>query len=101
MRENLQQIIYMVWHDPAAVVGFLLIGIFAVLFIHLQLKMIKAGYKTSYNFIGKPFAAVGWDTPARYLKVCANHGWSPWPAYLLAPCLLLGIAALVFGLFRL
>ncbi len=101
MREMLSPIAYMARHDPAAIVGLLLIGAFAVLFIQIQLKMIRAGYKTSYTFIGKPLAANGWDTPAQYLKVCAKHGWSPWPVYLLAPCILLGVAALIFGLFRL
>jgi hypothetical protein len=101
MREMLSPIAYMARHDPAVVVGFILIGMFAVLFIHIQLKMIRAGYKTSYTFIGKASAKNGWDSPAQYLKVCAKHGWSPWPVYVLAPCALLGISLLVFGLFRL
>jgi MFS superfamily sulfate permease-like transporter len=37
----------------------------------------------------------------QYLKVRSRHGWSPWPAYLLWPCLLAGVFSLVFGLFRL
>lgn len=98
MREILSPIGYIARHDPVAVVGLLLIGCAGVLFFHIQLKMIRAGYKTSY---GKPLTAQGWDTPGQYLKVCEKHGWSPWPVYLLAPCTLLGAAALVFGLFRL
>jgi hypothetical protein len=101
MRENLEQVVHMARHDPAAIVGFLLIGVFGVLFIHIQRKMIRAGYKTSFTSTRILFVARGWDTPGQYLKVCERHGWSPWPAYLLAPCILLGIASLVFGLFHL
>jgi hypothetical protein len=98
---NFQQILYMVQHDPAVIAGLLLIGSAAVLFIHIQLKMIRAGYKTSYGFFGKPLSANGWDTPVRYLKVRAKHGWSPWPVYLLGPCVVLGIVVFVLGLLRL
>jgi hypothetical protein len=88
----LSPIAYMARHDPAAIVGLLLIAGAGVLFFRIQLKLIRAGY---------PMRANGWETPTHYLKVRAKHGWSPWPAYLLVPCFLLGIAALVFGLFRL
>ncbi len=98
---SFQQIAYMAKHDPAVIVGLLLIGGAGVLFIHIQLKMIKAGYKTSYAFFGKALSANGWDTPLRYLKVRGQHRWSPWPVYLLGPCLALGILLLVLGLFRL
>jgi hypothetical protein len=101
VQTEIQAISYMARHDPAAIAGFLLIGSASVLFIHIQLKMIRAGYKTSYSFFGKLIVENGWDTPAKYMKVRANHGWSPWPVYLVFPCLLLGIGLLVFGLFRL
>jgi hypothetical protein len=102
MQENdFKPIMYMAQHDPAVIAGLLLIGSAAVLFIHIQLKMIRAGYKTSYTFFQKPLGANGWDTPGQYLKVRGKHGWSPWPAYLLGPCVVLGIAIFVLGLFRL
>jgi len=96
MRGNLHQALYLVKHDPVAVAGFLLIGGFAVLWFHIQLKMVRAGYKTSGQVL-----LFGWDTPMQYLKVRSRHDWSPWPAYLLWPCLLAGVIGLVFGLFRL
>jgi hypothetical protein len=95
MPGNLHQISYMVRRDPIAVAGFLLIGTAGFLFIHLQLKMTRAGYKTYL------WSAKKWETPTEYLRVRARHGWSPWPVYLFGPCLLLGVAALIFGLFRL
>jgi hypothetical protein len=98
---NFQSIVYMAQHDPAVIAGLLLIGGAGVLFIHIQLKMIRAGYKTSYAFFGKPLSMNGWDMPVQYLKLRAKHDWSPWPAYLLVPCVVLGIVVLVFGLFRL
>ena len=102
MQNELQAMSYLARHDPAAIGGLFLIGCSSALFIHIQLKMIRAGYKTSYTFFGlKPFRANGWDTPAQYLKIRSKHSWSPWPAYLLFPCTIIGIGLLVFGLFHL
>jgi hypothetical protein len=101
MDDNLRMFLYMAKHDPAVVAGLLLVGCSSALFFHIQLKMIRAGYKTSYSFFGQPFGRKGWDTPAQYLKVRMKHDWSPWPAYLVFPCVFVGIGLLVFGLFRL
>ena len=101
MQNEIQAVSYLAKHDPAVVGGLLLIGTSSVLFIHIQLKMIRAGYKTSYSFFGRPFSLNGWDTPAHYLKVHSKHDWSPWPVYLVFPSMLAGIGLLVFGLFRL
>jgi hypothetical protein len=102
MPENdFKPIVYMAHHDPAVIFGLLLIGCSAVFFIHIQLKMIKAGYKTSYTFFRRPLSPNGWDTAGQYLKVRSEHNWSPLPAYLLALSLLAGTAVLIFGLFRL
>lgn len=102
MPENdFKPIVYMVQHDPAVVLGLLIIGSSAVFFFHIQLKMIRAGYKTSYTFFKKPLSPNGWDTPVQYLKVRAEHGWSPWPVYLLGLSLFIGTIVFVFGLFRL
>lgn len=101
MDENLKMFVYMAKQDPAVIAGFLLIGCSSVLFIHIQLKMMRAGYGTSYTFFGKPFSRNGWDTPSHYLKVRMKHDWSPWPAYLVFPCVFTGIGLLVFGLYRL
>jgi hypothetical protein len=86
------------WQDPVAVLGFVLIGAFAVLFIHIQFKMRGIGYKT-YPVFSRGLYDL--SLPAEYLKVRAKHGWSPWPLYLMWPCLIVGLAALVFGLSRL
>lgn len=80
--------------------GFLLIAITSGLFVHIQLKMNRAGYKTSYSFFGKLFSANGWDTPAKYLKVREQHGWSPWPVYLLFPFAILGVLLLFLGVIQ-
>jgi hypothetical protein len=101
MQNEIQAVSYVAKHDPAVVAGLVLIGSSSVLFIHIQLKMIRAGYRTSYLFFGKPLSWNGWDTPAKYLKVRDKHDWSPWPVYLVGPCLLAGIALLVFGFSRL
>ena len=49
MREMIQPIINFSLHDPAAVFGLLLIGGAGILYFHIQLKMIKAGYPMSAN----------------------------------------------------
>ena len=101
MREIISADSYLVHHDPVAIVGLLLIGLGATLFIHIQLKMIRAGYQTSYTFFRGPFSPNGWDVPAQYLKVCNLHGWSAWPVYILFPATICGILLFVFGLFQL
>jgi hypothetical protein len=101
MQSEIQALSYMVRHDPEVVAGLLLIGGSSVLYIHVQLKMVRAGYKTSFDVLRGPLSAKGLDTPTQYLKVRAKHGWSPWPIYMFVPCLLGGIGLLVFGLFRL
>ncbi len=94
--ENLRAILYMAKHDPLAILGFCLLGVHGVLFFHIMLKMNRAGFEVAYwRFDGK------YRLPAEYLKVQRERGWSPWPAYLIWPCLALGIVALVVGLFRL
>lgn len=101
MQNEIQALSYMVKHDPAVVAGWLLIGSSSVFYIHVQLKMVRAGYKTSFDVLKGPLSAKGLETPTQYLKVHAKHGWSPWPVYLFLPFLLVGIGLLVFGLFRL
>lgn len=92
---NFRSLLYVAHHDPAVIIGLCLIGTASGLFFHLQLKMARAGYKTSYAFFGEPFGANGWDTPVQYLKLRAKHGWSPWPAYLLGPRVLLRVVVFV------
>jgi hypothetical protein len=101
MQNEIQALSYMVKRDPAAVAGLVLIGSSSMLYIHVQLKMVRAGYKTSFDVLKGPLSASGLDTPARYLQVRAKQGWSPWAVYLFLPCLLAGIGLLVLGLFRL
>lgn len=101
MQNEIQALSYMVRHDPAVVAGLLLIGSSSVLYIHVQLKMVRAGYKTSFDVLRGPLSTKGLDTPKQYPKVRAKQGWSPLPIYLFLPCLLGGIGLLVFGLFHL
>jgi hypothetical protein len=88
---------YMARHDPWVIGGFLLLGMFAVLFFHVQVKMREIGYKTIPLFA----KASDWELPRLYLRVRTKHNWSPWPVYLMWPCLAFGLFLLVFGFFRL
>jgi len=93
----MHMLLEMARHDPAAVLGFLLLGAYSILFIHIQFKMRDAGYD-AYPLLWRP---KDWGLPFEYLKIRAKHGWSPWPAYLVWPCLIAGVILLVFGLFHL
>jgi hypothetical protein len=84
-------------HDPAAILGFVLIFAFGALFFHVQFKMQKAGYKAYEVFV----SSREWGLPAEYLRIRKQRGWSPCPIYLMWPCLLAGIVLLVVGLLRL
>jgi hypothetical protein len=97
MRQGLYVIAEGIRREPFAIVGFLLLGAFSVLFAHIQFKMRDAGYNTN------PLASRprDWKLPAEYLRIRDQHRWSPWPAYLIWPALVLGIVSLVFGLFHL
>jgi hypothetical protein len=101
MDEPYQAIRYMVVHDPAVILGFLLVGFASFLFMHIQLKMLRLGYKSYTFFRMNPTGKNGWDMPAEYLRIRDKQGWSPWPVYLLWPSLFGGVLVLVVGLFRL
>jgi hypothetical protein len=77
------------------ILGFVLVGTFTVLFVHVQIKMREIGH-TTYLLFTSPS---DWMLPARYLKVRKQRGWSPWPVYLMWPCLIGGLVLIVIGLF--
>jgi hypothetical protein len=97
MRDTFHAIFYMARRDPLAILGFVLLVFFAVFFAHVQFKMKGIGVKTNPVFARPRDLGL----PAGYLRVRAEHGWSPWPVYLMWPCVALGIVALVAGLFLL
>jgi len=73
-------------------------GISGVFLAHIQLRLVKVGNKVAY---GKYLTRQNWAVPHQYLKIRTQHGWSPWPVYLLWPSAVIGIVCLVVGLFRL
>jgi hypothetical protein len=96
IHENLRVIADMAKHDPLVILGFCLLGASGILYARMLVKMSRAGLRVVYwRFDGK------YRLPSEYLKARRDHGWSPWPAYLIWPCVALGIAALVGGLFLL
>jgi hypothetical protein len=101
MEETYQMVRYLFKHDPYVIGGLLLIGLASVLFMHIQLKMLKLGYKSYTFFKISPTATNGWNMPSEYLRIRNKHGWSPWPVYLLWPSLVTGVAVFVIGLLRL
>ena len=97
MQYDFRSLIEFARHDPLAILGFGLVGGFAVVLFHIQSRMNSAGFKI--NFFGGLVS--NWRLPAEYLKARKQHHWPAWPAYLVWPCLIAGIVLLVIGLFRL
>jgi hypothetical protein len=97
VRENLRAIVEMARHDPMAILGFVLIFAFGALFTHVQLRMRETGYSTYAAFV----SLRKWGLPAEYLRIRQQRGWSPWPVYLMWPCLIVGIVLLIVGVSRL
>lgn len=95
--ENLRAIAYMARHDPLPILGFCLLGASGVLYFHMLLKMSRAGFDVN-SFWRASFKH---KLPSNYLKIGTERGWSPLPAYLIWPCALLGVVALISGLFLL
>jgi hypothetical protein len=99
MDETSQSISYLLKQDPWVIAGLLLIGLASILFMHIQLKLLKAGYK-SFNLFKSP-TVTNWNMPGEYLKVRGKYGWSAWPVYLLWPSLFGGVLVFVVGLLKL
>jgi hypothetical protein len=91
--ENLRMIVYMARHDPAVIAGFALIAFSGMLLFRIQMK---------FSQVGRPYMLFrSLDAAVEYFKISKQYGWAQWPVYCFWFCLPLGIASLVFGLFRL
>jgi hypothetical protein len=96
MWEDRRVIVNFIWTDPLPVVGFLLIGLVAVLIFRLHMRLQGIG-EASYQSIRTLIFTI----PQAYLRVASNRGWSPWLAYLVWVSAGLGIMLLGIGLARL
>src|SRR5260370_38726026 len=75
--------------------GIALLASFAIIHYYLYLRLRDTGYnKNILNFLLV-------EVPIDYLRARAKYGWSPWPAYLMCPSLLIGSALLIIGVFKL
>jgi hypothetical protein len=93
MNDNLKMIVYMARHDPAVICGFLLLAVAGLLLFRIQLKISRSG---------RPYMLFrGIDASLEYFKIRKQYGWSVWPAIYFWLIFPLGVATLVFGLFRL
>jgi len=92
--------IQFVAQNPLPVVGFLLIGLSGRQSFVVLRRLLGGGYRWRDCFPMWPYMGT---TPIAhlYLKARKQNGWSPWPAYLIWIFLVVGVAALVAGLFRL
>jgi hypothetical protein len=97
---DLKSILQFVRHDPLVVLGFLLVGLSAVLSFIVFRRLATCGYKTGGYFAMWPMI-VKVPLAYVYLKARSQHGWSAWPAYLVWLSGAAGMATLVVGLFRL
>src|SRR6266481_4518622 len=75
--------------------GIALLACFAIIHYYLYQRLRDTGYnKNIFTFLLV-------EVPVDYLRVRAKYGWSPWPAYLMWPFLLIGSALLIIGVFKL
>ncbi len=75
--------------------GIILLACFAIVHYYLYLRLRDTGYhKTIFDFLLV-------EVPVDYLRLRAKYGWSPWPAYLMWPFLLIGAVLFVIGVSRL
>jgi len=75
--------------------GIILLACFAIIHYYLYMRLRDTGYdKTIFNFLLV-------EVPLDYLRRRMKYGWSPWPAYLMWPFLLIGCSLFVIGVFRL
>jgi hypothetical protein len=75
--------------------GIALLTCFAIIHYYLYLRLRDTGYnKNIFNFLLV-------EVPIDYLRVRVKYGWSPWPAYLMWPFLLIGSALFIIGVFKL
>ena len=76
-------------------IGFLLLGLILVPHNMILRRLRDIGYKT------EPFdwtASGKLHLPFEYLKIRKQHGWSPWPVYLMVLMLLAGVGFILLGL---
>ena len=76
-------------------IGFFLIGAIFIPHNVILRRMRTIGYKTE-PFDWTPRGK--FSLPAEYLRIRREHGWSPWPAYLMGLMLLAGVGFILLGL---
>ena len=96
MRENVNTVLYIVRNNLFFLLGLGLVAVFLLLLAYIKFKLKDSGYGTAPLF----FHPRDWELPADYRAVQSKHGWSPWPVYLIWPCLVAGVASLLVGLLR-
>jgi hypothetical protein len=95
MQEIIPTILYAVGQNPLLDLGLWLVSASLLLVSYIKHKMIELGYATVHLF---PHPG-DWELATHYLEIRSNHGWSPWPVYLMWPCLAAGVLMLLVGLF--
>ncbi len=94
--EESRAVLYMIRHDPLAIIGLLLIGASGILRFRMYSKLESLGVKVPRT-ISLPLTYHFWLSQT-YLLHARAGSWSPWPAYLMWLCLAAGILLLVLGL---
>jgi hypothetical protein len=88
--------LYIIGHDPLAIIGFLLIGASGALWFRVYSRLEKAGERAPRD-ISLPLTYHVWLSRT-YLRLARAGHWSPLPALLMWLCAALGLLALVLGL---
>ena len=95
MAEHISLLAYIVRHNPLLSLGLWLVGASVLLASHIKCKLIELGHQ-AVPLLPNPRDR---ELPGEYLEVRSQHGLSPWPVYLMWPCLGAGVVTLLIGLF--
>jgi len=94
MREYINAALYIGRHNSLLLLG--LVAVFLLLLVYIKSTLKGSGYRTAPLF----FRPRDWELSADYREIQSKHGWSPWPEFLIWPCLVAGVVSLLIGLLR-
>ena len=90
----LKNVNLIVRHNSFLLLGSGLVVVFFLLLAYIKFKLKHSGCATAPLF----FHPRDWELPANYLQGESKHGWSPWPEFLIWPCLVAGVLSSLVGL---
>jgi len=76
--------------------GICLIGFSSAILMDLYFRLRKTGIHTDNWIVWSTWIFI-YKVPREYLRCRKEHGWPAWPAYLIWPLLIVGLAFFIKG----